>query len=102
MNSSDHINIMFTHCHTQVISENVGNLIIFREKVLDLRSKSVCVILPAYNFFHARLSGNKTISAGSCCRKAPNQNDTGCCIKVTSTSLKYHKRQLTFCGIAHV
>ena len=35
---------VFKHCHNLVISENVGNLLIFREKVLDLRPKSVCAI----------------------------------------------------------
>ena len=27
-----------------MISENVGNLLIFREKVLDIRNKSVCAV----------------------------------------------------------
>ena len=27
-----------------MISENVGNLLIFREKVLDLKAKSVCAV----------------------------------------------------------
>ena len=27
-----------------MISQNVGNLLIFREKILDLRPKSVCVV----------------------------------------------------------
>ena len=39
--SSDCINIIFKHCHPCLISENVGNLLIFREKVLDPRPKSV-------------------------------------------------------------
>ena len=40
VNPSDRINTIFQHFHARVISENVGNLI-FREKVLDLRPKSV-------------------------------------------------------------
>ena len=30
--------------HACVISENVDNLLIFREKVLDLRPKSACAV----------------------------------------------------------
>ena len=37
-NSSDRINTIFTYCHTCM------QLVIFREKVLDLRPKSVCVV----------------------------------------------------------
>ena len=35
---------MFTQRDTGVISENVGNLFIFREKVLDLRPYSVFAV----------------------------------------------------------
>ena len=44
MNSSDRINTTFNHCHASVISEYVGNVLIFREKVLDLGSKSACAV----------------------------------------------------------
>ena len=44
MNISDRINTIFKHCHSRVILENVGNLLFFREKVLDLRPKSVCAV----------------------------------------------------------
>ena len=46
MNSSDHIhlNTIFAYGDTHMISENVGNLLIFREKVLGLRPKSVCAV----------------------------------------------------------
>ena len=41
---SDHINTNLKHCHASVISENVLNLLIFREYFLDLRLKSVCAV----------------------------------------------------------
>ena len=40
VNSSDSINTIFQHCHARVISENVGILLFFRKKILDLRPKS--------------------------------------------------------------
>ena len=42
--TSDCIDTIFKHCHPWLISENVGNLLIFREKVLDLRPKSVSAV----------------------------------------------------------
>ena len=44
MDSSDCIYTIIKHSHPSVISENVGNLIIFGEKFLDLRLKSVCAV----------------------------------------------------------
>ena len=44
VNSSDHINTSSKHCHAWVISENVGNLLIFWEKVLYLGPKLVCAV----------------------------------------------------------
>ena len=44
MNSSDRINTIFKHCHAGVISENIINYLVFREKVLNLRPKSVCAV----------------------------------------------------------
>ena len=44
MYSSECKNTIFKHCHARVISENVGNLLIFREKFLDLKPKSVCAV----------------------------------------------------------
>ena len=34
----------YKQCYAWVISENIGNLLIFREKVLRLRPKSVCAV----------------------------------------------------------
>ena len=34
----------YKHFNACVISENVGNLLIFRQKVLDLRPESVCAV----------------------------------------------------------
>ena len=48
VNSSDHINTIFKHCHAWVISENTGNLLIFREIILDVRPKSVCAVMTMY------------------------------------------------------
>ena len=48
-NSSHHINTIFTHFHTCVMSQNVEN-ITFRERVLDLRPKSVCSAEMKMNF----------------------------------------------------
>ena len=39
VNSSDHIYTIFKYYHTSVISQDVGNLLIFRDKVLDIRLK---------------------------------------------------------------
>ena len=44
VSSSDNINTIFKHCHLSLISENEGNLIIFRNKVLDIKPKSVCAV----------------------------------------------------------
>ena len=44
VDSSDCINTIFKHCHARLISENVINLLILREKVLDLRPKSDCAV----------------------------------------------------------
>ena len=44
MSPSDYINTIFKRCHASVISENVGNLITFREKFLDLGPKSFCAV----------------------------------------------------------
>ena len=42
INSSDHTNTIFKLRHPLIISENVGNLLFFREK--HFRPKSVCAV----------------------------------------------------------
>ena len=49
---ADRINTIFKHCHPCLISENVGNLLIFTEKVLDLRPNSVCAVEMAMYVLH--------------------------------------------------
>ena len=44
MNSSDRITQSLNIATLGRFSENVGDLLIFREKVLDLRPKSVCAV----------------------------------------------------------
>ena len=50
--SSDCINIIVKHFYPCLISENVGNLLIFREKVPDPRPKSVCTVKMTMHVLH--------------------------------------------------
>ena len=59
MNSTDHINTIFKHCHAGVISENVGNLLIFREELLELRPKSVCAVEMTLYVHTVRINVNR-------------------------------------------